>query len=212
MLHKKSSDPMIEVIPEKKIEIKKAGGTIKCGCGGGTLKEEGGVVDYTQGGKMEYDRSEGEEKEASKEIKSSVVDKLNEILANYQIFYQNLRSLHWNIEGVTFFELHSKYEELYDEVGDRLDNVAERILALKGNPIDTFSEYIKISDVKEITKITDGIKGVNVVISNFETILEKENEGVMLAMEQHDKATCYGLTKSIRCIDKHLWMLNSYVK
>ena len=34
--------------------------------------------------------------------------KLNELLSNYSVFYQNTRGYHWNIKGDKFFELHLK--------------------------------------------------------------------------------------------------------
>jgi starvation-inducible DNA-binding protein len=43
-------------------------------------------------------------------------DSLNDLLANYQVFYTNVRGFHWNIKGEKFFELHLKFEELYDDL------------------------------------------------------------------------------------------------
>ncbi len=44
---------------------------------------------------------------------SELADLLNDLLANYSIFYQNVRGYHWNIIVDKFFELHVKFEELY---------------------------------------------------------------------------------------------------
>ena len=50
-----------------------------------------------------------------------LADKLNILLANYSVFYQNTRGFHWNIKGDTFFELHVKFEELYDDLVIKID-------------------------------------------------------------------------------------------
>ena len=55
-------------------------------------------------------------------------NKLNELLANYQVFYMNSRGFHWNIKGDKFFELHLKFEELYNDSLIKIDEIAERIL------------------------------------------------------------------------------------
>ena len=68
---------------------------------------------------------------------------LNQLLADYQVFYQNLRGLHWNIKGKEFFELHLKFEEFYDDAVIKIDEIAERILTLESEPLHTFSDYIK---------------------------------------------------------------------
>lgn len=56
-----------------------------------------------------------------------LANKLNELLANYSIFYQNTRGFHWNIKGEKFFELHLKFEELYNDLLLKIDEVAERL-------------------------------------------------------------------------------------
>ncbi len=63
-----------------------------------------------------------------------LVEKLNELLANYQIYYQNLRNFHWNVSGPNFFELHAKFEELYTAANLGVDETAERILTLGSRP------------------------------------------------------------------------------
>ena len=57
-----------------------------------------------------------------------LVSELNGLLANFQIYYQNLRGLHWNIKGKNFFELHVKFEEFYTDSQVKIDDIAERIL------------------------------------------------------------------------------------
>ncbi|MFP4264165.1 MAG: Dps family protein, partial [Halomonas sp.] len=47
---------------------------------------------------------------------SQLAEKLNELLANYQIFYMNVRGYHWNVKGPQFFQLHEKFEELYTDL------------------------------------------------------------------------------------------------
>jgi len=63
-----------------------------------------------------------------------LAEKLNVLLANYSIFYQNTRGYHWNIKGEKFFELHVKFEELYNDLFLKIDEVAERILTLGHTP------------------------------------------------------------------------------
>ncbi len=87
--------------------------------------------------------------------------KLNDLLANFQIYYQNLRGLHWNIKGKNFFELHVKFEELYTDSQEKIDLIAERILTLQGQPLHTFEDYIKASKIpvgKDISKDTEAVE------------------------------------------------------
>ena len=96
--------------------------------------------------------------------------KLNELLANYSIFYQNTRGFHWNIKGEKFFELHVKFEELYNDLLLKIDEIAERVLTLGHTPEHSYSEYYKISKVKETTKVSNGTVAVNHILDSFKTV------------------------------------------
>ena len=74
--------------------------------------------------------------------------KLNDLLANYQLFYINTRGFHWNITGEKFFELHLKFEELYNDALLKVDEIAERIRTLDFTPLHSFSAYLKLTAIK----------------------------------------------------------------
>ena len=136
---------------------------------------------------------------------------LNQLLADYQMFYQNLRGLHWNIKGREFFELHLKFEELYDDAVIKVDEIAERILTLEGEPLHTFTDYLKTSNIKEEKNVTNGIEGVKIVVSNFSKIIVQEREILALAGEAEDEGTASLMSDYISQTEKTLWMLNSYL-
>ncbi|GLR16759.1 Dps family protein [Portibacter lacus] len=141
-----------------------------------------------------------------------LVVKLNDLLANYQLFYQNLRGLHWNIKGKEFFELHIKFEELYNDAILKVDEIAERILTLEGEPLHTFTDYLKTAQIKEECGVANGIKGVKIVVKNFSTLIKKERSILSLAASADDEGTVSLMSDYISQTEKTLWMLNSYLK
>ena len=138
--------------------------------------------------------------------------KLNQLLADYQVFYQNLRGLHWNIKGKEFFELHLKFEEFYDDAVIKIDEIAERILTLEGEPFHTFSDYLNNSNIKEEKSVTNGIEGVKIIVKNFSTIITLEREILSLAGDADDEGTVSLMSDYISQTEKTLWMLNSYLQ
>lgn len=82
---------------------------------------------------------------------------LNKLLASYQILYMNVRGFHWNIRGNQFFELHLKFEEIYNDLLLKVDALAERILTLDGVPLHSFSDYLKVSAIPEQKGLHDEI-------------------------------------------------------
>ncbi|AKD05464.1 Dps family protein [Pontibacter korlensis] len=146
-----------------------------------------------------------------KEDSRKVADKLNELLANYHLYYQNLRGFHWNIKGVYFFQLHDKYEELYDVALTRIDAIAERILTIGQQPLHTFSDYLRVSSIKEAANLSDGKETVAATHQNLSTLLDLEREILKLAAETGDEGTVSLISEDIHENEKTLWMLNAFL-
>lgn len=148
----------------------------------------------------------------NKEKASELSNQLNDLLANYQMFYQNVRGLHWNIKGKEFFELHVKFEEFYDDAVIKIDEIAERVLTLGHEPLHTFSDYIKMSEITEARGITKGQNGVEVIVANFSTLIQKEREILSLAGDADDEGTASLMSDYITETEKTLWMLDAYLR
>lgn len=116
-------------------------------------------------------------------------DKLNELLANYSIFYQNLRGYHWNIKGQKFFELHIKFEELYNSLVLKIDEVAERILTLGHSPEHRYSKYKEVSSIKESKELSDGLKAVEDILNSFQQIILIQRVLLKLSENAEDEGT-----------------------
>ncbi|ANE50128.1 Dps family protein [Flavisolibacter tropicus] len=141
-----------------------------------------------------------------------LAEKLNNLLANYQVFYINVRGLHWNITGDKFFVLHVKFEELYNDLLEKVDEIAERILTLGHTPLHSFTEYLKLSSVKEATNISEGTKAVQTIVDNFGNILSLQREILTAAQDASDEGTNALISDYIRQQEKLVWMYSAYLK
>src|SRR6056297_169370 len=139
-----------------------------------------------------------------------LAEKLNVLLANYSVFYQNTRGYHWNIKGDTFFELHVKFEELYNDLVLKIDEVDERILTLGYTPEHQYSEYLKVSKIQESQKVSDGKKAVNQILEAFKVILKIQREILDLSDEADDEGTNALMSDYISEQEKLVWMYSSY--
>ena len=74
---------------------------------------------------------------------------LNELLADLNVFYRKLQNYHWNVQGKDFFRLHEKLEELYNKINEQIDEIAEHILIIEGQPLGTLKDYISVSTIQE---------------------------------------------------------------
>ncbi len=141
-----------------------------------------------------------------------LADKLNTLLANYSIFYQNLRGYHWNIQGEKFFELHLKFEELYDDLILKIDEIAERILTLGSRPKHNFTDYKKLAEIKESEKVTEGFEAVKDILNSFKVILPMQREILSIAAEIEDEGTNALMSDYIRAQEKLVWMYSAFMK
>ena len=142
---------------------------------------------------------------------AQLAEKLNELLANYSLFYQNTRGYHWNIKGEKFFELHLKFEELYNDLLLKVDEVAERILTLGHSPNHNYSDYKKISKITESTKVSDGITAVKEILNSFQTVILLQREILSLSAEASDEGTNALMSDYIRIQEKLVWMYSAFL-
>jgi starvation-inducible DNA-binding protein len=137
--------------------------------------------------------------------------KLNELLASFQTYYQNLRGIHWNIKGKRFFELHIKFEELYTDATVKIDEIAERILTLGGQPLHTFEDYLNLSKVAVGKNITNDEESVRLIIASLSSLLQIERSILILSDTAEDEGTNGLMSGFISEQEKTLWMMQSWL-
>ncbi len=140
-----------------------------------------------------------------------LTEKLNNLLADYMVFYQNARGLHWNIKGEKFFELHLKFEELYTNLLLKVDEVAERILTLGVTPLHTFDDYIKTASIKSAKDISQPEPAMKIILDAFQILLIKQRELLDISQEANDEGTNALMSDYIREQEKLVWMYSSYM-
>lgn len=141
----------------------------------------------------------------------TITEKLNVLLANYSIFYQNTRGAHWNIKGDQFFTLHPKFEELYDNLVLKIDEIAERILTLGATPNHNYSDYLKVSTIKESKEVSDSSRCVENILESFKVVIDLQRELLDITDEAGDEGTNSQMSDYITEQEKEVWMYNSYL-
>lgn len=136
---------------------------------------------------------------------------LNKLLANYSVFYQNARAYHWNVKGEKFFELHEKFEELYNDLFAKIDEIAERILTLGGTPSHSYTEYFKQSEIKESKHETNGRVIVEELVESFKITLKLQREILEEAGDANDEGTNSLMSDYISEQEKLVWMYSAFL-
>lgn len=141
-----------------------------------------------------------------------VVMELNSLLADYNIYYQKLRSFHWNVLGKNFFDLHIQFEDMYNDAKVKIDAIAERILTLRHHPVSNFSDYLKISSIEEASVLATDQEMVEILLNDHKTILAQMTDVIAKSEKVGDEGTIDLIGAYIRELEKSSWMLNAWSK
>ncbi len=136
---------------------------------------------------------------------------LNELLANFQQYYLNLRGIHWNIKGKQFFDLHQKFEELYTDANQKVDEIAERILTLGGVPYHTFEDYLANSKISVGKNITRDEEAVQLIVDSLKQLLILERQILGASDEANDEGTNAMMSDLITEQEKTVWMMKAWL-
>ena len=140
----------------------------------------------------------------------NVVEALQVLLADYQVYYTNLRGFHWEIKGRGFFVLHEKFENMYDDAAAKVDEIAERILTLGGTPENKFSGYLKVARIPEVSGVSSSEEAVDNVLNTYKHFIAEERKLIKLAEEANDVVTADMLTGYLKEQEKMVWMLVAF--
>ncbi len=139
-----------------------------------------------------------------------IAAELNILLSNFQVYYQNLRGIHWNIRGKRFFDLHVKFEELYNDAQLKIDMIAERVLTLGSTPLHTFEEYIANNRLEVGKNVSKDVEAVQLIIDSLSNLLKIER----IILEETDKINDEGtnsmMSDFITEQEKTIWMMKAW--
>ena len=151
-------------------------------------------------------------KTLSNEAKLKIAELLKPILADQFVLYTKARNYHWNVTGNMFFTLHIKFEELYTELANDIDETAERIRTYGLNAPGTMSEFLKLSGLKEEAEATypDQFTMAKNISDDYDFIASRISEiGLKLQKQDSDEITAGKLYSIAERYEKHAWLLKS---
>jgi starvation-inducible DNA-binding protein len=127
------------------------------------------------------------------------------------LYYQNLRGIHWNIKGRSFFDLHIKFEELYNDANIKVDEIAERILTLGETPLHTFDDYTNYAKVPVGKNISEDKKAVKLIVDSLTELLKIERDILNKSSDAEDEGTNAMMSDFIAQQEKTVWMMKAWL-
>ena len=144
---------------------------------------------------------------------NKTINALNQYLADLNVYYRKVQNYHWNVIGQGFFTVHAKLEEIYDGVNEKIDVVAERILAIGGRPLGSSKKYLEVTKITEANdediRVKDALENL---IVDTEYLLKSVRELKEITDEEKDYGTSAELDSHILEYEKLLWTMKAYIK
>ena len=144
-------------------------------------------------------------------MSTALNEELNVQVASWSVIYTKLHNFHWYVKGPSFFTLHVKFEELYNEATLHMDEIAERLLALGGKPVATMKEQLELSVVDEATSSESAEQMVDNIVSDYDKIMKSLKKGMELASQDVDDMTEDMFNAIHQNLEKHSWMLSAFL-
>ena len=136
---------------------------------------------------------------------------LSRLLADTYTLYLKTHNYHWNVTGPHFRSLHLMFEEQYTELALAVDVIAERLRALGAWAPGSYSDYARLSSVKEAVGTPSADEMVAELAADQATVVRTAREVFPHADDAFDEATADLLTQRMQVHEKTAWMLRSTI-
>ncbi|ASJ52234.1 DNA starvation/stationary phase protection protein [Brevibacillus formosus] len=145
-------------------------------------------------------------------MENTLYSVLNKQVANWTVLYTKLHNFHWNVKGPHFFTLHAKFEELYNEAAANLDSLAERVLSIGGKPVATLAACLNTASITEAQGSETAEQMVETIARDFSILVDELKLAMETADQADDEATADMLLGIRSSLEKHIWMLKSFLQ
>ena len=141
-----------------------------------------------------------------------VVDAAARLLADSYTLYLKTHNFHWNVTGPMFTTLHSLFMTQYTELALAVDEIAERIRALGHFAPGSYTEFARLSKVKEAQGNPSAKEMIRELVADSATVAASAQEFFDAADEAGDQASADLATQRIQVAEKNAWMLRSHLE
>ena len=148
-------------------------------------------------------------------MKKTFDQELASLQADYHVLYQKLRGYHWTVSGPLFFGLHAHFEQLYEDVAEKIDALAERLAARGARPPVTMpitmKDQLALARLAEDAGPTAPVDMVRGIAADLETLDGTLRPLARAAEDAGDRASANLLDGFADGQEKALWMLRSFL-
>ena len=144
--------------------------------------------------------------------RAAIAGGLGRLLADTYSLYLMTHNFHWNVTGPMFQTLHVMFETQYTELAVAVDLVAERIRSLGFPAPATYSEFMRLSSIKEMSGVPKAAEMIRLLVEAQEAVVRTARSIFAVVEQATDEATADLLTQRIQLHEKTAWKLRSLLE
>jgi starvation-inducible DNA-binding protein len=148
----------------------------------------------------------------SEKDRARIAQGLAKLLADTYTLYLKTHNFHWNVKGPMFQTLHLMFETQYNELALAVDLIAERIRALGFPAPGTYSEYAKLSSIRETAGVPEATAMIRLLVEGQEAVARTARKVFPLVDKANDEPSADLLTQRLQVHEKTAWMLRSLLE
>lgn len=143
---------------------------------------------------------------------NNLYEEMNTFLADLTCLSVKVHNIHWNLKGDDFFTIHKLMDAFYEDLNEKIDVVAERLIVIGGRPIGSLKHVLNRTNIKELEDVNlNSRDGFTHLITDYNQLLQHANHIIKLAEGEDDYGTADDFTEFSKNFGKTLWMMNSYL-
>ncbi|MCK9547067.1 MAG: DNA starvation/stationary phase protection protein [Sphaerochaeta sp.] len=140
-------------------------------------------------------------------------DLVQTYLANLNVLFVKLHNVHWNVVGSQFLRIHTFTEELYDQIFEDFDAVAELLKAKGVMPLSTTKEYLERATIAEVAaKDFSSKESLDLVKGDLAAMRDLATEIRNSADEAGDFETVGMFEDYVAFYSKNLWFVEAMMR
>lgn len=146
-----------------------------------------------------------------KDYRIRLIQELQHFLADTYAVYLKVQGFHWNMQGDFFRALHPWMEEVYRDLAEDVDTIAERIMQIGGHAPASFEEYQNLTQISEQHDFSDMMAMVQLIVTDLSTVIRSARNIGRHSSEAADNATTSLMDSYIQDKEKLVWMLGKFL-
>jgi starvation-inducible DNA-binding protein len=134
---------------------------------------------------------------------------MKKVLADTFVMYMKAHGYHWNVIGADFPQLHEFFGDLYEELHDAVDPIAEHLRSIDSFAPGTIQRMKELASIPEDDAIPNSGKMVTNLLAANQMVLTSLKEAFNIANGVGEDGLANFLQDRMDIHKKHNWMLKA---